>query len=133
VRHRQRQPRESLWLTRSRKPLTVRLSRWADYPHFIETLEEFGNIPELVTVKWGAFTDFTKYDFDELDRDEDESESAADDDWAFVRDVAARMKAGADIPPLIREKGFRFDGVHRAFAAKSLSIRTAPIVELVRP
>ena len=133
MRHRQRQPRESLWLTRSRKPMVVRLDRWADYPHFIETLEEFGPIPELVTVKWGPFGDFTKYDFDELDRDEDESESAADDDWAFVRDVAARMKAGADIPPLIREKGFRFDGVHRAFAAKSLGIRTAPIVELIRP
>ena len=112
---------ESLWLTRSRKPLVVRLDRWADYPYFIETLEEFGDIPELVTVKWGPFADFTKYGFDD------------DGEWDFVDEVAARMKAGADIPPLIREGGRPLDGVHRAFAAKSLGLKAAPVVDLVRP
>ena len=111
----------SLWLAHLHKPEICRLSRWADYPYFIETLEEFGDIPELVTVKWGPFVDFTKYGFDD------------DGEWDFVDEVAARMKAGADIPPLIREGGRPLDGVHRAFAAKSLGIRSAPIVELVRP
>jgi len=112
--------RESLYLTRHSKPFIVRLSRWADYPYFIETLEEFGPLPELVTVTWGPYRDFVKYGFDD------------EDEWNFVDEVAARMKAGADIPPLIREGGRPLDGVHRAFAAKSLGMRVVPVVELLR-
>jgi hypothetical protein len=112
-------PREPLYLTRHSKPFIVRLSRWASYPHFIATLEEYGPLPELVTVTWGPYRDFVKY----------EPDDAGD---GFIEEVAARMKAGEDIPPLIREQGKPSDGIHRAFAAKSLGMRVVPVVELVR-
>lgn len=98
----------------------MRLARWRDYPYFFETLEEYGaTIPVEVRVSYERFSDFTRRGFDD------------EDDWTFVDEVADRMRGGEDIPPLIRgEDGRVSDGVHRAFAAKQLGIRTAPVLRL---
>lgn len=115
----------SLWLRKSHRAINVPLSRWDDYEYFRETLEDCGKYEiTLVTVHWEPYADFVKYDFDDDD-------VRYEDDWAFVREVEARMRAGEDIPPLVRFKsGDTLDGKHRSFAAKALHINRAPTIYL---
>ena len=112
----------SLWL-HPVPGIVVSLARWRDYPYFWDALSLYMD-PEalgVLPVAWEAYGDFTRYVPDT-------------DDWrSFVRGVAGRMRAGADVPPLVRwADGTRMDGVHRAFAARSLGLRRAPTVTLPR-
>ncbi len=114
----------SLWLCPQDGPVTCRAERWADYPHLVETVEEFFAFPETVQVIWEPFEDFTCRTFD-----------ADEVRWGSLRhvaDVARRMLAGEDIPPLFRWKksGEPFDGIHRAHAASRCGIDLAPTVYL---
>jgi hypothetical protein len=115
----------SLWLHPRRNPLRVRLRRWAEYPYFIESLAEHGELPERVTVRWEPYADFTKYAIDAG------SEEEAEEEQAFIDHLAERIERGDDVPPLVRSKGEIWDGRHRAFAAQQLGMPLAPVLELV--
>lgn len=118
----------SLWLNPSRTPLVVPLARFEDYPYYFEALDEAlypQPLPERVTVRWRAYSKFTKY----LIEADDEEQSQEIED--FIDEVAARMKAGEDIPPLVVDgRGLIVDGRHRAFAAESLGIKRAPTIDI---
>jgi len=117
----------SLWLNPSRTPVVVQLARFTDYPYYLEALEE-AFYPEplstSVTVRWRRYGAFTRL-FIPAD-DEEEAEEIE----AFIDGVAARMRAGEDIPPLVVRGRAIEDGRHRAFAAESLGLERAPTVDL---
>lgn len=110
----------SLWLSKATGSFDP--SRWFVYPYFQETLEQYGDvIPGKVEVHRDHFADFTRYGFDD---------ATAEDDWAFVDEVKQKLLAGEDVPPLVRQNGRPFDGIHRAWAAKLIGWRTAPVFNL---
>lgn len=115
----------SLWLTPEPSTVVVDLARFANYPYFFDVLEEYGARTEgLVEVRWQPFKDFD--DPAVLSDNEEEAENEQE----FIDYVASRMRAGVDVPPLVRWGGEHFDGRHRASAARQLGIRRAPTIDL---
>lgn len=113
---------ESLWgLTGPR--IEVDPSRWEDYDYFFDALGEYQEIPQKVWVEWLPFDDFLRY----LDPEE---EAEMEGGRGFVRRVAGWIRRGVDVPPLVRYGSEIGDGVHRAWAAKSLKLQVAPTILL---
>lgn len=76
-------------------------------------------VPEIVAISWKPFDDFTRLGFDD------------DSDWFFVDGLIRRIRAGEDIPPLLRSGKQLLDGVHRAWAARKMGLRLAPTIDLL--
>ena len=117
----------SLWLYPLRTTVVVPLERFADYPHYLEALEEAcypKPLPRTVTVRWRAYGAFTRYAISA------DNEEQRDEIVAFINSVKRRMKRGEDIPPLVVRGPEIVDGQHRAFAARALEIARAPTVDL---
>jgi len=118
---------KSLWLHPSKTPQRVKLARFADYPHFMDTLtqhEGWEDLPKEVTVRWRKFGAFTKY----LIEADDEEQAQEIDEW--IDTVSEMIRSGQDVPPLVYWQREPFDGRHRAFAAKSLGLAVAPTITI---
>ena len=113
---------DSLWLTNDRRPRAIDLRQFDDYEYFRELLDQYVDlkIPDVVTVSWQPLRPLLR----SLEGDEDRERE-------FVDRVAGLITAGADVPPLLLEKGPQiYDGHHRAWAAWQSGIRLAPTVDI---
>lgn len=114
----------SLWLQEDTSPRRLALrSRFRHYPHFEAVLDEYVDlkVPSMVLVRWVPLAHISEsipvHSAEEAARER-----------AFLRDVARRMKAGADIPPVLLRNGHIHDGRHRTLAAKMLGLQLVPVV-----
>lgn len=115
----------SLWLQEDTSPRQLALrSRFRHYPHFEAVLDEYVDlkIPPMVLVRWVPLAHISE-------RIPVHSAEEAARERAFIRDVARRMKAGADIPPVLLRNGHIHDGRHRTLAAKMLGLQLVPVVD----
>lgn len=104
-----------------RGDLVVPTARFFDYPYFEEMAREH-RLPKTLHVRWMPYPRFVQY---ALSTD---TEEEAEDKLAFIGDVAAMIKRGDDVPPLIVDAtGEPIDGMHRAWAADSLGLKRAPV------
>ena len=115
----------SLWLQEDTSPRRLALrSRFRHYPHFEAVLDEYVDltIPPMVLVRWVPLAHIAE------SIPVHSAEEAASE-RAFIRDVARRMKAGADIPPVLLRNGHIHDGRHRTLAAKMLGLQLVPVID----
>ena len=111
----------SLWIGRKQTPAKLDLERFRGYEFFHEALEQYADlkVPRYVTVRYEPLKKFLQ----PLDGDEEEEQE-------FVTSVADRIKAGEDVPPLVRDGDEIFDGRHRAWAAHQLGMKVAPVIDV---
>ena len=109
----------SLWLHRQFKPIRIDLARFKGDEAFAEAFVGFDDlsIPRFMMVRWDAFKDFLVA-------------KPSGREAAVVEELAARIQAGEDVPPLVRDAQAVFDGRLRAWAAKSAGIRWAPAIDI---
>jgi len=114
---------ESIWLKASRTPKSVPLDCFADYPHFFDSFEQYGDrLSDVLTIRWKPIKQYLHVFSDETD-----------EDAPFIEQVSEAIRQGEAVPPLVLNRdGSLYDGRHRAWAAHDLGIKLAPVVTIQR-
>lgn len=116
----------SLWLYPRKNPVKVDLrKRFGHYPYFVYSFGQYVDleVPNQVPVVWRPIGKF----LETIDTwNEDETQATT----SWIRQVESMMRSGEDVPPLLVDGKRLFDGRHRGWAAHSLGIKMAPVVDI---